>query len=59
MAQYQPGRLGEWGDPGSTHTGGMHALLGDGAVRFISENIDSNTRKDLANIADGNPLGEF
>lgn len=59
MAQYQPGRLGEWGDPGSTHTGGMHVLLGDGAVRFISENIDTNTRNNLANIADGNILGEF
>lgn len=25
----------------SRHTGGVHALLGDGAVRFISENIDT------------------
>jgi len=59
MAQYQPGRLGEWGDPGSTHTGGMHVLLADGAVRFISENIDSTTRVNLANISDGNVIGEF
>ncbi|QDT82623.1 DUF1559 domain-containing protein [Gimesia chilikensis] len=58
-AQFQPGRLGEWGEPGSTHTGGMHVLLADGAVRFISENIDTNTRLNLANISDGNPLGEF
>tara|TARA_R110002111_G_scaffold262851_1_gene341763 strand:- start:184 stop:1173 length:990 start_codon:yes stop_codon:yes gene_type:complete len=59
MAQSQPGRLGKWGEPGSTHTGGMHVLLGDGAVRFISENIDTNTRNNLVNIADGNVLGEF
>lgn len=59
MNQFQPGRLGEWGDPGSTHPGGMHVLLGDGAVRFISENIDTTTRNNLANISDGNPLGEF
>lgn len=27
--------------PSSFHTGGVHALMGDGAVRFISDNIDS------------------
>lgn len=27
--------------PSSLHTGGVHALMGDGAVRFISENIDA------------------
>ena len=54
-----PGRLGEWGSPGSTHTGGMHILLADGAVRFISENLDTTTRKNLAYMADGQVLGEF
>jgi len=53
------GRLGEWGSPGSTHTGGLHVLMGDGAVRFISENLDTTTRKNLAYISDGNVLGEF
>ncbi|HUQ68680.1 MAG TPA: DUF1559 domain-containing protein [Planctomycetaceae bacterium] len=28
-------------EPSSVHTGGVHALMADGAVRFISENIDS------------------
>ena len=55
----RPGRLGEWGSPGSTHTGGMHILMGDGAVRFISENLDTTTRHNLAYIADGNVIGEF
>jgi len=27
--------------PHSRHTGGVHGLMGDGAVRFISENIDT------------------
>ncbi|QDT41736.1 putative major pilin subunit [Gimesia alba] len=54
-----PGRLGSWGSPGSTHTGGMHILLADGAVRFISENLDSTIRKNLAYMADGNVIGQF
>jgi prepilin-type N-terminal cleavage/methylation domain-containing protein/prepilin-type processing-associated H-X9-DG protein len=28
----------------STHTGGVHALLADGSVRFISENIDAGNQ---------------
>jgi len=53
------GRLGQYNDPGSSHVGGMHVLMGDGAVRFLSENIDTTTRTYLANIADGQVLGEF
>jgi prepilin-type N-terminal cleavage/methylation domain-containing protein len=53
------GRLGDWGTVGSLHTGGAHVLLGDGAVRFISENIDATTRNRLAFINDGQPVGEF
>jgi hypothetical protein len=33
--------------------------LTDGAVRFLSENIDLITYKNLADRADGNVLGEF
>lgn len=54
-----PGTLISWGSPGSIHTGGMQVLMGDGAVRFLSENLESITRQRLGYIADGSPLGEF
>jgi len=37
----------------------MHALMGDGSVRFISENLDKAVQESLAMIADGRVLGEF
>lgn len=43
----------------SLHDGGVHALLGDGAVRFISENIDLNTWQYLGMLNDGNSIGDF
>ena len=56
---YHQGTLGEWGAVGSMHTGGMQVTLGDGAVRFISENINAVTRTRLGYIADGGVVGEF
>lgn len=53
------GRLGSWARSGSLHTGGIHILIADGSVRFLSENIDTVTRQRLAYMADGNVLGEF
>ncbi|MCC7420012.1 MAG: DUF1559 domain-containing protein [Planctomycetaceae bacterium] len=58
-ANFRKGRLGEWGSPGSVHDGGLHVLMGDGAVRFVSENINATTRNNLAMMADGNTIGEF
>jgi hypothetical protein len=43
----------------SAHVGGVHLLLGDGAVRFISDNINQNTLKYLADKDDGQVVGEF
>jgi len=53
------GRLGEWGDPGSAHIGGMHILLGDGHVRFINENLDRTVVLNLGRIGDNQVLGEY
>lgn len=43
----------------SFHVGGVHALLADGAVRFLSDNVDFNTLLALGAIQDGKVLGEF
>jgi prepilin-type processing-associated H-X9-DG protein len=43
----------------SGHTGGAHFLMGDGSVRFISENVD-HTGTDFANSNGGNgPFGTY
>ncbi|WP_437203800.1 DUF1559 family PulG-like putative transporter [Planctomicrobium sp. SH664] len=46
-------------EPFSWHTGGCNVVMGDGAVRFLSENMDTLTLKWLAAAADNRPLGEF
>lgn len=43
----------------STHTGGCHFLMGDGKVRFISENINRDLYQDLATKNGGEVIGEF
>ncbi|QDU06701.1 DUF1559 domain-containing protein [Gimesia aquarii] len=52
------GSAGSWNFT-SSHTGGAHFLLGDGSVRFISENIFLGTYGDLGYIADGDVIPEF
>ena len=37
----------------STHQGGAHCLLGDGATRFVTSNIDYNVQKALSTISGG------
>lgn len=44
---------------GSQHTGGCHFLMGDGAVRFLSNNTDMNTFRYLARTSDGMIVGDF
>ncbi|MFO1004693.1 MAG: DUF1559 domain-containing protein [Planctomycetaceae bacterium] len=43
----------------SMHTGGVHFVLGDGSVRFLSENTDGAIYQRLAQMADGEVVGEF
>ena len=43
----------------SFHVGGIHALMGDGAVRFISDNLAYSTLANLGSKADGLVVGEF
>ncbi len=53
------GKNGSFNLPGSSHVGGCQVVLGDGAVRFLSENMDAVTRRNLAFINDGQRIGEF
>ncbi|MGQ0634851.1 MAG: H-X9-DG-CTERM domain-containing protein, partial [Planctomycetaceae bacterium] len=41
------------------HTGGAHHLLGDGAVRFLSQNLNANVYDALASRNGGEVVGEF
>jgi len=43
----------------SLHVGGAHFLMGDGAVRFISNNINFDTFQDLSSVNGGEVIGEF
>lgn len=43
----------------SEHVGGVQFALGDGSVRFISDNTDLDTLKRLAMKSDGAVVGEF
>ncbi len=62
-ATYQIGRSNQtWGDDwsnSSPHKGGLQLVLADGAVRFVSENIDLNTYRQLRDRGDGQVLGEY
>jgi prepilin-type processing-associated H-X9-DG protein len=46
----------EWPGPGSVHVGGMHTLMCDGSVRFISQNIDYHGDYNGSPLA-GSPTG--
>lgn len=44
---------------GSYHIGGTHLGMADGAVRFISENVNVATSRSLGSRAGGEVVGEF
>ncbi|MDB5338245.1 MAG: xcpT 26 [Planctomycetaceae bacterium] len=43
----------------SRHIGGTHVLLGDGAARFVSTNIDLTVWRNIGTKADGLVVGDF
>ena len=43
----------------SFHVGGAHVLLGDGGVRFLSENLDYRVLRALISTNGGEVVGEF
>lgn len=43
----------------SKHVGGVHTVLCDGAVRFVSNNIDTNIWRGVCSIRGGEVLGDF
>jgi len=45
--------------PRSWHTGGAHLLMGDGTVRFVSDNIDAALHRSLHSRNGGEVIGEF
>jgi len=44
---------------GSWHTGGAHFCMGDGSVRFLSENMNMPTYQGLSTRKGGEVIGEF
>lgn len=44
---------------GSYHVGGAHFTLGDGSVRFLSENMDLKVYQSLATVKGAEIVGEF
>jgi len=43
----------------SRHTGGVQVLMGDGSVRFVSDNVNLATWQAVGGAADGVVVGEF
>jgi prepilin-type processing-associated H-X9-DG protein len=43
----------------SRHTGGVHVLLCDGSIRFVSNSVNLATWRGLATRAGNEVLGEF
>ncbi|OAI53044.1 hypothetical protein AYO47_05565 [Planctomyces sp. SCGC AG-212-M04] len=43
----------------SYHTGGVHALMADGAVRFVSDNIDTGNLAALPAFGNASPYGTW
>lgn len=53
------GLAGRWNFARSYHKGGAQFVLADGGVRFISDNVNGTTYRNLGRTNDGQVLGEF
>ena len=49
----RPSQLGSAGFPGSLHPGGLHFVMGDGSVHYVSEDMDRITQSLLSRMGDG------
>lgn len=54
-----PNSIGQDYGPSSFHEGGAHHLMGDGSVRFLSENLDVVLYDGLVSRNGGEVVGEF
>lgn len=52
-------RVGDPNGMSSNHVGGVHVLLADGSVRFISNNVDPKIMKQLITRDGGEEIGDF
>ena len=52
-------RIDEPQGASSTHTGGVHALLADGSVRFLSKNLSPEILRALITIHGNEAIGDF
>jgi prepilin-type N-terminal cleavage/methylation domain-containing protein/prepilin-type processing-associated H-X9-DG protein len=48
-----------WNYARSMHPGSVNVLLCDGAVRNVSDAVDTTVWRNLGNRADGNPIGDY
>lgn len=55
--RFPPSRMA--GTANSLHVGGVHALLTDGSIRFVSSNIDLGVWRALGTRAQGEVVGNF
>ena len=53
------GLPGRWNYARSYHPGGVHGVLGDGKVRFVSDNVDRTTWMKLGIRNDGLVVGQY
>ena len=49
-------QLRSWGHAGSLHPGGVHLMMADGSVHFVTEYTSGNILERLSSMSDGEPV---